>query len=77
MVMHEQAESIESPLTRIFNGSFRSTVRAPNQPDTFTIENWRSLQLDIQVCLLFFSHYAHWHEYTLMTNIDSTIRYVL
>lgn len=73
--MHEQAESIESPLTRIFNGSFRSTVRAPNQPDTFTIENWRSLQLDVQVRFPSFSHYTH--LYALMTNIDSTIRYIL
>jgi hypothetical protein len=34
---------------RIFGGKFRSIVRAPNQPDTVTIEDWRSLQLDIQV----------------------------
>ena len=34
---------------RIFNGKSRSTVRAPNQQDTATIEHWRSLQLDIQV----------------------------
>ena len=33
----------------IFVGKFRSTVRAPNQPDTVTIEDWRSLRLDIQV----------------------------
>jgi len=33
----------------IFGGKFRSTVRTPNQPDTVTIEDWRSLQLDIQV----------------------------
>ena len=35
---------------RIFGGKFRSTVHAPNQPDTVNIEDWRSLQLDIQVC---------------------------
>ena len=34
---------------RIFGGKFRSTVRAPNQPDSVTIEDWRLLQLDIQV----------------------------
>jgi ubiquitin carboxyl-terminal hydrolase 10 len=34
---------------RIFGGKFHSTVGAPNQPDTVTIEDWRSLQLDIQV----------------------------
>ncbi|KAH9972228.1 hypothetical protein BJV77DRAFT_1154981 [Russula vinacea] len=43
-----KVESVESPLTRIFSGKFRSTVRAPNQPDTVTIEDWQSLQLDIQ-----------------------------
>ena len=35
---------------RIFGGKFRSTVHAPNQPDTVNSEDWRSLQLDIQVC---------------------------
>ena len=34
---------------RIFGGTFRSIVRAPNQPDTVATENWRSIQLDIQV----------------------------
>ncbi|KAF8467101.1 hypothetical protein DFH94DRAFT_639069 [Russula ochroleuca] len=43
--------SVESPLMRIFGGKFRSTVRTPNQPDSITIEDWRSLQLDIQVPL--------------------------
>ena len=37
---------------RIFGGKFRSTVRAPDQSDSTTIEDWRSLQLDIQVCPL-------------------------
>jgi hypothetical protein len=45
---HEQ-ESVESPLMRIFGGKFRSTLRAPNQPDAVIIEDWRPLQLDIQV----------------------------
>jgi ubiquitin carboxyl-terminal hydrolase 10 len=35
---------------RIFGGKFRSTMHAPNQPDTVNSEDWRSLQLDIQVC---------------------------
>ena len=34
---------------RIFGGKFRSTVRALNHHDPVTIEDWRSLQLDIQV----------------------------
>jgi len=42
------AESVKSPLMRIFGGKFRSIVRAPNQPDIVTIEDWRSLHLDIQ-----------------------------
>ena len=45
---HEQ-ESVESPLMRIFGGKFRSTLRAPNQPDTVTIEDCLPLHLDIQV----------------------------
>jgi len=38
----------ESPITRIFGGSFRSTLRVPSQKDSAVIETWRSLQLDIQ-----------------------------
>ena len=34
---------------RIFGGKFSSTVHAPNRPDTVIIEDWRLLQLDIQV----------------------------
>ena len=34
---------------RIFGGKFRSTVRTLSQPDFVTVENWLSLQLDIQV----------------------------
>jgi ubiquitin carboxyl-terminal hydrolase 10 len=33
----------------IFGGKFHSTVRTPNQPDNVNIEDWRLLQLDIQV----------------------------
>ncbi|KAM5538092.1 hypothetical protein V8D89_008289 [Ganoderma adspersum] len=42
------AKSTESPITRIFGGKFRSTLRAPHQRESVTIEDWRSLQLDIQ-----------------------------
>jgi hypothetical protein len=35
---------------RIFRGKFRSTVRAPKQPDTVSVEDWQLLQLDIEVC---------------------------
>ncbi|TFY64673.1 hypothetical protein EVJ58_g2454 [Rhodofomes roseus] len=38
----------ESPITRIFGGKFRSVLRAPHQKDSVTVEDWRSLRLDIQ-----------------------------
>ncbi|KAF8471381.1 hypothetical protein DFH94DRAFT_637134, partial [Russula ochroleuca] len=38
----------ESPISRIFDGRSRSTIRAPNQPDSITIQDWRLLQLNIQ-----------------------------
>ena len=40
---------------QIFGGKFRSTVRAPNQPENVTIEDWRLIHLDIQVCLFLLS----------------------
>ena len=43
-----QAKSTDSPITRIFGGKFRSTLHTPHQRDSITIEDWRSLQLDIQ-----------------------------
>ena len=52
---------------RIFGGKFRSTVRAPNQPDSVTIEDWRSLQLDIQVR---FPSSRFPYAYTLVTDIQ-------
>jgi ubiquitin carboxyl-terminal hydrolase 10 len=39
---------MESPITRIFGGKFRSTLRAPHQKDSVLVEDWRELQLDIQ-----------------------------
>jgi ubiquitin carboxyl-terminal hydrolase 10 len=53
---------------RIFGGKFRSTVRAPNQPDTVTIEDWRSLQLDIQVR---FPSFHFTHTYVLVTDVET------
>ncbi|KAK7038388.1 cysteine proteinase [Favolaschia claudopus] len=41
----------ESPITRIFGGKFRSTLRAPGQKDSVIVEDWRSLRLDIQLSL--------------------------
>lgn len=45
-----QVRATESPITRIFGGKFRSTLKVPHQKDSVLIEDWRSLPLDIQVC---------------------------
>jgi ubiquitin carboxyl-terminal hydrolase 10 len=50
-----QIKAAESPITRIFGGKFRSTLRAPRQKDSVIVEDWRSLRLDIQVHFLFLS----------------------
>ena len=47
-----QTRSSDSPITRIFGGKFRSTLKAPHQKDSVTVEDWRSLRLDIQVWCL-------------------------
>ncbi|KAI0086150.1 hypothetical protein BDY19DRAFT_961611 [Irpex rosettiformis] len=41
-------KSTESPITKIFGGKFRSTLKAPHQRDSVALEDWRSLRLDIQ-----------------------------
>ncbi|CDO68625.1 hypothetical protein BN946_scf184996.g56 [Trametes cinnabarina] len=47
-VTTRSTKSTDSPITRIFGGKFRSTLHTPYQRDSVTIEDWRSLQLDIQ-----------------------------
>ncbi|KAI0957901.1 hypothetical protein AcW1_006143 [Taiwanofungus camphoratus] len=47
-VVTRTIKSTESPITRIFGGKFRSTLRAPHQRDSVVVEEWRSLRLDIQ-----------------------------
>jgi len=60
-----QIKGADSPITRIFGGKFRSTLRAPQQKDSVIVEDWRALRLDIQVrfcsCVVirFFSLYYH------------------
>ena len=49
--LSRQFKATESPITRIFGGKFRSTLRAPRQKDSVIVEDWRSLRLDIQVRL--------------------------
>lgn len=41
--------SIDSPISRIFRGTSCSTMDAPDRLDSVTVDDWRSLQLDIQV----------------------------
>lgn len=48
LAVTRNAKSTESPITRIFGGKFRSTLRAPHQKDSVMVEDWRALQLDIQ-----------------------------
>ncbi|TFK36396.1 hypothetical protein BDQ12DRAFT_686826 [Crucibulum laeve] len=48
-VVTRTIKATESPITRIFGGKFRSTLRAPHQKnDSVIVEDWRSLRLDIQ-----------------------------
>jgi ubiquitin carboxyl-terminal hydrolase 10 len=41
------ARGAESPITRIFGGTFRSTLRVPHAKDSVLLEAWRALALDI------------------------------
>lgn len=47
-VITRTIKSVESPITRIFGGKFRSTLKAPQQKDSVVVEDWRALRLDIQ-----------------------------
>jgi ubiquitin carboxyl-terminal hydrolase 10 len=37
----------ESPLTCIFSGKFRSTLRVPHQKDSVVVKDWHNLRLDV------------------------------
>ncbi|KAF9267621.1 cysteine proteinase [Marasmius fiardii PR-910] len=41
-------KSVETLISRLFGGKFRSTLRSPGQKDSVVIEDWRSLRVDIQ-----------------------------
>ena len=45
----EQTKATESAITAIFGGKFRSVLRVSGRPDSASVEQWRCLQLDIQV----------------------------
>ncbi|KAG6371844.1 cysteine proteinase [Boletus reticuloceps] len=48
MAITRTAKSTESPITRMFGGKFRSSLRVPHQKESILVEDWRSLRLDIQ-----------------------------
>ncbi|KAG6844353.1 hypothetical protein H0H87_007578 [Tephrocybe sp. NHM501043] len=48
MVVTRTIKAPETPITRIFGGKVRSTLKAPGQKDSVTVEAWRALRLDIQ-----------------------------
>ena len=70
LTMHQQIKSADSPITRIFGGKFRSTLRAPLQKDSVIVEDWRALRLDIQVCATF---PATFRFYLPKSNLSATI----
>ncbi|KAJ4478368.1 hypothetical protein J3R30DRAFT_3333394 [Lentinula aciculospora] len=47
-VVTRTIKSTDSPITRIFGGKFRSSLRMPGQKESAIVEDWRSLRLDIQ-----------------------------
>ncbi|KAJ7642001.1 hypothetical protein FB45DRAFT_901565 [Roridomyces roridus] len=47
-VVMRTIKAAESPITRIFGGTFRSTLRSPGQKDSVIVEGWTALRLDIQ-----------------------------
>jgi ubiquitin carboxyl-terminal hydrolase 10 len=48
----EQIKAADSPISKIFGGKFRSTLRAHGQKDSVIVEDWRALRLDIQVRIM-------------------------
>ncbi|KAH8117275.1 cysteine proteinase [Phellopilus nigrolimitatus] len=47
-VVTRTTKSVDSPMTRIFGGKFRSAVKAPGQRESVMVEDWRLIRLDIQ-----------------------------
>lgn len=63
MLTFPQTKTVDSPMSRIFGGKFRSTLRVPHQNDSIVVEDWRSLRLDIQVCPSFVAILAELTEF--------------
>ncbi|KIK62703.1 hypothetical protein GYMLUDRAFT_41619 [Collybiopsis luxurians FD-317 M1] len=47
-VVTRTIKSTESPISRIFGGKFRTSLRVPGAKESAIVEDWRSLRLDIQ-----------------------------
>lgn len=47
-IVTRTVKTADSPITKIFGGKARLTLRAPSQKDSVVVEDWRSLRLDIQ-----------------------------
>ena len=44
-----QHKALESPISRIFGGKFRTVLKVPGARESAMIDPWSRLQLDIQV----------------------------
>ena len=58
-----QIKSADSPITRIFGGKFRTTLKVGSQKSSATVEDWRAVRLDISV-----SSYGHFSFLISMTD---------
>ncbi|KLO14197.1 cysteine proteinase [Schizopora paradoxa] len=47
-VVTRTAKSVNSPITRIFGGKFKSILKVPGQRDSAVLEDWSTVRLDIQ-----------------------------
>ncbi|KAL1744963.1 hypothetical protein HDZ31DRAFT_37482, partial [Schizophyllum fasciatum] len=47
-VVRGSGPSHNSPISRIFGGTFRSTLRQPKKPESVTVERWLRLMLDVE-----------------------------
>ncbi|KAF5372795.1 hypothetical protein D9757_011114 [Collybiopsis confluens] len=47
-VVTRTIKSTDSPISRIFGGKFRTSLRVPGSKESAIVEDWRSLRVDIQ-----------------------------
>lgn len=72
---------MNSAITRIFGGKFRTTLRVPGQRDSAVLEDWRSLRLDIQVRYYAFSvllrdYYLHGLQRDQVNSISDALHFL-